>query len=200
MSVRVAVVDPLPMYARGLAATLADEGHAADMPTDVIAWVREPGPLAILLSVADDVDWALLAEILDVRPDAVVVVVMPHADADMYARAVSAGAVGVLPRDAPAVVVGDVIRAALDRRSTLPVDVLRTLVAGRQPGGHAGPLSEAEVAWLRQLAEGSTVARLAEHVGYSERMMFRLLSDVYARLGAGNRTRAIMRARDEGWL
>jgi hypothetical protein len=44
------------------------------------------------------------------------------------------------------------------------------------------------------------VARLAATVGYSERMMFRLLADLYARLGADNRTRALMRARDEGWL
>jgi hypothetical protein len=31
-------------------------------------------------------------------------------------------------------------------------------------------------------------------------MMFRLLAVLYARLGTGSRSRAVMRARDEGWL
>jgi DNA-binding NarL/FixJ family response regulator len=30
--------------------------------------------------------------------------------------------------------------------------------------------------------------------------MFRLLADVYARLGVTSRTGALMRAREEGWL
>jgi DNA-binding NarL/FixJ family response regulator len=31
-------------------------------------------------------------------------------------------------------------------------------------------------------------------------MMFRLLRDLYTRLGASNRTEALMRARDRGWI
>jgi DNA-binding NarL/FixJ family response regulator len=62
------------------------------------------------------------------------------------------------------------------------------------------PITADEIGWLRRLADGVTVADLAKQVGYSERMMFRLLASVYARLGVDNHTKATIRARDEGWL
>ena len=91
--------------------------------------------------------------------------------------------------------------AAVDGRSLLPVAVLRAITAGA-PNGEMGSTSpsEEERNWLRQLAQGSSVADLAEHAGYSERMMFRLLRALYVKLQAPNRTVALIRARDEGWL
>jgi DNA-binding CsgD family transcriptional regulator len=44
------------------------------------------------------------------------------------------------------------------------------------------PLTDDEIAWLRHLSEGNTVTDLADRVGYSERMMYRLLADIYKRL------------------
>jgi len=49
------------------------------------------------------------------------------------------------------------------------------------------------------MARGDSVASLATSVGYSERMMFRLLRDLYTRIGAANHIGALMKARDEGW-
>jgi DNA-binding NarL/FixJ family response regulator len=111
-----------------------------------------------------------------------------------------AGTVGVLARDASPITARDTIRAAIAGFSLLPVDILRSFAKGFAHEETTRPLSDDEIGWLRQLADGVTVARLAEHVGYSERMMFRLLSDLYGRLGVDNRTKALMRARDEGWL
>jgi DNA-binding NarL/FixJ family response regulator len=200
MTVRVAVVEPLPMFARGLIATLDDEGYAADTPENVLQWARGAGSSVVVLTVVDGSGWALLADILRVRPDAAIVVVLASTDLGTYVRAVAAGAVGVLPRDASSVTVRDVVRAAVTGRCVLPIDILRSLVAGTTREEPARPLSNDEIEWLRQLADGSTVARLAERVGYSERMMFRMLADLYGRLGAPNRVKALMRARDEGWL
>lgn len=205
MPVRIAVVDPLPMFVRGLAATLAEMGHRAETPDDVLTWLRRPGEVMVLLTVAREPDWRLATDVVQVRPDGRLIVVLPRADLDGWMRAVAAGAVGALPRDATPTAVSETVRAALSSQSLLPVDVLRSVMAGQQPGA-AGQrsvvrvLSDGEIEWLRELAGGSTVARLAERVGYSERMMFRLLAKVYERLGVRNRTMAIMRARDEGWL
>jgi DNA-binding CsgD family transcriptional regulator len=44
------------------------------------------------------------------------------------------------------------------------------------------------------------VVRLADRAGYSERAMFRLLRQLYLRIGARNRTEALMRAHERGWL
>lgn len=200
MTLRIAVVDPLPMFAHGLMATLRDEGLAAVVPDDLLAWIRAPGTALVLLTVADGHDWARLADVLSARPDTLVIAVLAEIDLSTHVRALSSGAVGVLPRDASPSTVREVVGAAARGNSLIPVEVLRGImsrVGGAEP---VRSLSDAEIGWLRQLADGVTVGRLAQQVGYSERMMFRLLADVYTRLGAGNRTKAIMRARDEGWL
>jgi DNA-binding CsgD family transcriptional regulator len=46
----------------------------------------------------------------------------------------------------------------------------------------------------------SDCGQLAEQAGYSERAMFRLLKNIYSRLGVRNRTQALMLAKDQGWL
>jgi DNA-binding NarL/FixJ family response regulator len=200
MTVRVAIVDPLPMYARGLAFTLRGLGHAADIPADLLGWARQPGDLLVFLTVALEADWALLTALLKVRTDTVVVAVVTDPDVHHVVRAVSSGAVGVMARDAGSAAVADVVRSALDGHSRIPIRVVRSLVAGATGDQTRQPISDDEVRWLRELASGTTVARLAEKVGYSERMMFRLLAELYTRLGVESRTKALMRARDEGWL
>ncbi|SCF23579.1 hypothetical protein GA0070612_5163 [Micromonospora chokoriensis] len=42
------------------------------------------------------------------------------------------------------------------------------------------------------------MAGVAAASGYSEQMMFRLLRDLYARLGGGGRTAAMLLAREQG--
>jgi DNA-binding NarL/FixJ family response regulator len=198
MTLRVAVVDRVPMYARGLAATLGEHGAPAEVLTDLLDWARGPGEPLVFLSLAREPDWGLFAALRAVRADALVVGIVRDPGVADVVRAVSAGAAGVLARDATPAEVGDVLRATLDGRSVVPLPVLRSLVAGLTTGD--APVSADEIGWLRTLADGTTVARLAEQVGYSERMMFRLLSGLYTKLGVDGRTRALIRARDEGWL
>lgn len=200
MMVEVAVVDPLPMYARGLVATLGDAGYQACIPQNLLTWLPAIETPAVMMAVADAAAWSTVEEILRVRPDTVIVAVLSTLDVSAYAHAVTSGAVGILPRDASPATVCDVVRAALSGRSLVPVEVVRALAVGWAAEVPDRPLSDKEVDWLRWLAEGATVASVADRVGYSERMMFRLLADVYARLGVEGRTRAIMLARDNDWL
>jgi DNA-binding NarL/FixJ family response regulator len=200
MTVRVAVVDRVPMYARGLAATIEDHGGVAEVPADLLAWARRPGAVLVFLALADDADWQTLAALVGVRPDAVVVAVVAALDADVVVRAVTAGARGFLSRDDGAATVGAVLRAALHGQSLISAEVLGALVSRSVSEPARRLLSDDEIGWLRRLADGITVAHLAAQAGYSERMMFRLLAGVYARLGVDSRTKALIRARDEGWL
>jgi DNA-binding NarL/FixJ family response regulator len=93
-----------------------------------------------------------------------------------------------------------VLVAAISGRSVLPVEVVRALTATGDVQRPDRIPPETEISWIRQLTQGLTVARLAERAGYSERMMFRLLRDLYQRWGVANRTEAIIHARDNGWL
>lgn len=107
----------------------------------------------------------------------------------------------MLPRSAPPAAVREAFEAAVQGRCILPIEVLRALTSSETGGGTDADVPSArDRDWLRQLAEGITVGQLAARVGYSERMMFRLLRDVYDRLQVKGRTEALLLARDRGWL
>lgn len=199
MSVRIAIVDPLPMFRGGLSAVLERAGFAHDAPDDLVAWVRAGAGDLVLLTLRHAADWTLLEETCQARSRVAVIAVLDDPTVPAYLRALNAGAVGAVPRHAPA----DEIRAACvavaDGRTVLPIAVLRACLDPGRRRPRAAP-SEREIEWLRELARGETMAQVATRAGYSERMMFRMLRSLYQRLDDGNRTEAIIFARDQGWL
>jgi DNA-binding NarL/FixJ family response regulator len=201
MFIRIAVFDPLPVFRRGVLAILGDAGFDADSPDDLLAWLRDEERRVVLLTLALPGDWELLTEIRRVRPATEVLALLDDPSVAGYLRALTLGAVGAVPRDAPAAVVRGAFDAAVQGRSVLPIDVVRALSAGAaatEP--QADQPSSRELDWLRELSRGVTIARLAEQVGYSERMMFRLLRATYRKLNAATRTEALMTARARGLL
>jgi DNA-binding NarL/FixJ family response regulator len=201
MFIRAAVWDPLPLFCRGLLALLASAGFDAEVPEDLLSWVGDEGTKILLMTLATPEDWRLLTALKPGRSDLAVLAVLADPNLTSHVRALNAGAVTAIPRCAAPSLVQRAFEAAVDGRSLLPVDVVRAITTG-VPDGQVGSCSpsEEEINWLRRLASGSSVADLAEHAGYSERMMFRLLRALYMKLQAPNRTVAIIRARDEGWL
>jgi DNA-binding NarL/FixJ family response regulator len=200
---RVAVTDPFPLFRHGLRMALAEAGFDAEFPTDLLTWARIDEPRLLLFTVRAAQDWYLLPELCQARAGTTVIAVLEDASVPTSVRALSAGAAGILPRDATLSTMREVVEAAARGDSLVPTSVLRALTE-RQPTGEpataAARPSTAEREWLSLLARGDTVATVAARAGYSERMMFRLLRDLYTKIGAANRTEAMMRARDEGWV
>jgi DNA-binding NarL/FixJ family response regulator len=200
MSVRIVVSDPLPLYRSGILATLG-HGLEEDPPDDLLSWAGDVQQRVVFLTLQSPEDWQHLADIVAARPDLVVVAVLTEASTAMYVRAILAGAAAVMPRDAAPKETRRVFQAAIAGESLLPLVVVRALASVREPAqDHHKPPSGREVEWLRELAAGATVVQLAERVGYSERAMFRLLSDLYKRMNVRNRTEALIRAQEHGWL
>jgi DNA-binding NarL/FixJ family response regulator len=200
MPIRIAVSDPLPMFGNGIAAVMRSVGHAVESPDDLLTWAEQAGPHLILLTLLGPADWTLLAALHDARPHAALVAVIENGDVAGSVRALTAGAVSVMAREADPETVRSVLSAVAVGRSLLSVDVVRALTSSQPPPPVERVPPEAEIAWIRHLAQGLTVARLAQHAGYSERMMFRLLRALYERWGVANRTEAIVHARGKGWL
>ena len=202
MAVQVAVADPLPLFRDGAVAALAAAGHVVQTPADVVAWVRQVRGAVVVLTVQAEADWAVLAEAARIGSTAAsLVVLLDEESTAAGVRAVRAGASSVLARQVSAEVLRRTVSSVIDGQSVLPALVVAALAAG--VGIDAGParvLSAERLGWLRALAAGSTVARLADQAGYSERAMFRLLRSLYRDMGVGGRVEALMRARDEGWL
>ncbi|MEU1249093.1 DNA-binding response regulator [Micromonospora arida] len=198
---RIAVSDPLPMFHRGIADVMRTVGYDVESPEDLMAWSATiPGPHVVLLTLLRPADWALMAAIHRRRPAVMLIAAVENGDSELAARALRSGAIGVVAREADAEAVQSVLTAAASGQSVLPVDVIRLLASADHPARFGPVASETEISWIRQLTQGLTVARLAEHAGYSERMMFRLLRGLYQRWGVANRTEAMIFARDNGWL
>ena len=201
MSLRVAVFDPLPVFRHGIMAALNDTGFRSEAPDDLLAWIHEEEPRVVLMTLRSTEDLALLTQLHEARPEVVVVAVLEDAGVRSYVRALTAGAVSAVPRDAPPEEVRKVFEAAVSGTSLLPAEVVRALVSPEEPAPGAPELpSPREIEWLQTLASGFTVGQLADRAGYSERAMFRMLRNLYAKMNVGNRTEALMQAHERGWL
>jgi DNA-binding NarL/FixJ family response regulator len=201
MSVLIAVSDPLPLFRSGIVATLGDVGFEPDAPADLLAWIRQDQRRVVFLTLQTAEDWSLLGRLREARADIVIVAVIVDTSTSAYVRAIHAGASAVVPRTATPDTIRRAFRAAVAGESILPLEVVRALAGGEElPIAEPESPAAREIEWLRQLGTGTTVAQLAQRAGYSERAMFRLLRDLYRRMGVSSRVEALIHAHQRGWL
>ena len=199
MVARIAIRDPLPAFCRGVMAILRDTGFEAEVPNDILAWLHDDQTKLLFLSLLTPQDWILLEELKHRDPHAAVVAFLDDMSMPSHVRALTAGAIAALPRDASPSSIREAFTAVLNGHAVIPIAVLRELLQ-RPAETDARRLSQRERDWLHDLANGMTINHLAAKAGYSERMMFRMLRDLYTRLGAKTKVEALMRARENGWL
>ncbi len=172
-----------------------------EAPQDLVAWAHDRQNCLVLLSLCSESDWGMLAQLCTGGAGWLVIALVDDDSELLGARAVRAGARSVLPREVSVRSLERAIAATLDGEAVMPSEVAQALAAGVGSALASGTtLSAEQLSWLRQLAAGSTVARLASEAGYSERAMFRLLQTLYRKLGARSRIEAILRAQELGWL
>jgi DNA-binding NarL/FixJ family response regulator len=165
-----------------------------------MAWIEQEERRVVFLTLETPPDWAILADLQRASLDLIVVAVLVEDTVQSYVRAILAGALIAIPRNAPAENIRRVFQEAVNGAITLPIEVIKALAASSTGSTDKPPLSEQEIEWLRLLVRGVSVARIAEANGYSERAMFRLLRGLYQRMGTKNRTEALLLASHHGWL
>jgi two-component system, NarL family, response regulator DesR len=110
-------------------------------------------------------------------------------------RAMESGASGFVVKDAPAEQLADAIRrVAAGQRVVDPALAAQTLTDG------ASPLTARERDVLVAARPGSTVSDIAQKLFLSEGTVRNYLSAAMAKTGARNRTEAVRRADERGWL
>ncbi len=196
MQSAVAVFDPLPMFRLGLLAALGEGGTELKSGADLERWSPLEGGV-LLLSMPDAEDWVAPAR---TGPTVQVIAILQDFTVTRAARALRAGAVNVVARDAAATEFRRVVEETRAGSVTLTVAVMRAATATPPVAREALNMSDDALLWLRMLAAGRSVTEIAETAAFSERMMYRKLRELYRRLGVSNRTQALIRARDEGWL
>lgn len=110
-------------------------------------------------------------------------------------RAMEAGAVGFLVKDAPAAGLADAVRRVLRGERVIdPTLAVAALAEG------ANPLTDRERSVLCASVECSTNAELAAVLHLSHGTVRNYLSTAIQKTGARNRAEAVRIARDKGWL
>jgi two-component system, NarL family, response regulator DesR len=110
-------------------------------------------------------------------------------------RAMEAGALGFMVKDAPPEQLADAIRrVASGERVVDPVLAAESLAGG------ANPLTGREQDVLAAARSGATVADIARQLYLSEGTVRNYLSSAIAKTGTRNRVEAVIHAEQHGWL
>jgi DNA-binding NarL/FixJ family response regulator len=177
---------------------LAMDGHHVSEPDDLLAWSADGEAGLVVIGLSTVMQWHLLSDLGRERPALRIVALLT--DEPAASRAVLNGAAGVIPRDVSAAHLREACRAVLRDECVLPAALVRDLLQRAARWDDEVRIADRELGWLRELAQGRSVAQVASQSGYSERMMFRLLRDLYMELGVANRTEAMLLARERGWM
>ncbi len=123
-----------------------------------------------------------------------VVIVTTFARSGYLRRALDAGVVGYLLKDAPADQLADAVRKV--HRGGRVIDPQLALEAWTE----ADPLNERERQVLRLAGEGLSAAQIATQLRLSHGTVRNYLSEAIGKLHAANRVEAYRLARQKGWL
>lgn len=198
--IRVALATMLGLEADievvGQAGTCAETVEVASScrPDVVLLDVQMPaGGLVAGRQVEDGID--TIVPIRVAAPKARVVVVTTFGRPGYLRRAMAAGAVGFLVKDAP-------VDRLLDgiRRVAAGLRVVDPDLAAASLSIGASPLTEREALVLAAAAGGASTAEVASTVHLSEGTVRNYLSSAIGKLGARNRAEALRSATDNGWL
>ena len=133
-------------------------------------------------------------------PHSQVVMLTMHADGDVMARAIQAGAIGYLVKDCSIDDVVATVRLAASGESVLSPALAGSMLAGvkavsRAKGNGEGPIiSGREEEVLQLVADGMSLPEVAAALFISVKTVKNHLASIYSKLDARDRTQAVLRA------
>jgi len=209
MSTRVLVVDDHPVFRDGLVALLTS------LPDMQVVGAAADGQQAIERAATGNVDVVLMDLNLPTMsgveatrrigrlPDPPVVLVITMVDDDdTVVAAMRAGARGYVLKGSTGDQIAAAVRTVVAGGAVFGAGVAAQVLAGaaaeRRAGSHAAGLTEREREVLALLAEGSSNAQIAHHLGLSLKTVQNYVSRILDKLQVADRTQAALRARDGG--
>jgi DNA-binding NarL/FixJ family response regulator len=209
-AVRVVVADDQAAVREGLAIMLdlLDDvevvGQAAD-GDEAIRLVEEQHPDVVLMDLrmprCDGV--TATGRIRAAHPTTQVVVLTTYSDEADILKALRAGALGFLTKDAGRTQIAHAVRAAAAGQSTLSGEVQQKLVAAAGPVAQAPPelpdgLTAREVEVLQLIAEGLANKEIAARLFVSEATVKSHINRLFAKTGITHRAQAVQYAYEHG--
>lgn len=203
---RVLLVDDHRMLRDSLRRSLEDHGFdvvgEAGDGEEAVRLAQNLHPEVVLMDVSmprlDGVE--ATRQVTRAVRDAQVVMLTMHADGDVMARAIQAGAVGYLVKDCSIDDVVAAVRMAASGESILSPGLASSMLAemekvGRDGVNGQGPvISAREEEVLQLVADGLSLPEVAAALYISVKTVKNHLASIYAKLDARDRTQAVLRA------
>ena len=136
--------------------------------------------------------------IKETQPDVAVVILTSFSDRERILRALDAGAVGYLLKDAEPDELTRAVHAAAKGDSPLDPRAGRALLSARTETSPADSLSDREREVLAMVAEGLPNKLIARRLEISEKTVKAHLTSVFRRIGVTDRTQAALWAERNG--
>jgi DNA-binding NarL/FixJ family response regulator len=130
-------------------------------------------------------------------PDVRVVMLTMHADDDVIASAIRAGADGYLVKDCSIEEVADVVRRVAGGQTALTPALAASMLSEVQALARApqsDPVTKREEEVLQLIADGCSTPEVAERLYISQKTVKNHLASIYQKLDARDRTQAVLRA------
>jgi two-component system response regulator DesR len=202
VTVRLLLADDQEMVRQALGALLDLEDDfevvaSVGRGDEIVGAAREHRPDVALLDIEmPGLDGLAAAAVLAAQvPDCRVVMLTTFGRAGYLRRAMEAGAVGFVVKDAPADALADAIRRVVKgERVVDPALAVATLAAGESP------LTARERDVLITARTGATIAEIASRLYLSEGTVRNYVSAAITKTGGRNRVDAVRIADDRGWL
>lgn len=209
-AIRIVVADDHPVVRDGLVAMLETQpdfevAGSASNGNEALALVQSVDPDVLLLDLEMPApDGVGVLRALRTSGSRVRVIVFTVFDTDeRIIAAVEAGAAGYVLKGAPRAELFAAVRVVASGGSLLaPLATSAVLrrVRGESPPQDGPSLTPREQSVLEQLARGLANKQIAAQLGIAERTVKFHVSSVFTKLGASNRTEAVMRAAQAGLI
>jgi len=213
--IRVLLVDDQALFREGLRTLLSIQpdlevvGEAPDGEA-ALRLAARLHPAVVLMDVQmpllDGV--AATRRLRDTQPDCRVIMLTTFDDDEKVFEGLRAGAVGYLLKDVPSEKLVEAIRATARGESFLQPSVAAKVVAefsrlaeqvsSSRQESLAEPLSEREIEVLRLVAQGASNREIAASLVLAKGTVKNHVTNILAKLGVHDRTRAAMKARELG--
>ena len=207
MTIRLLLADDHRMLREGLRRSMVDEGFdvvgEADNGEEAVRLAAELQPDVVLMDVSMPADGRRRGHPRSSGPRAPttrVIMLTMHADSDVLADAIRAGASGYLVKDCSTDEVADAVRMAANGDTALSPQLAATMLdevrrlEPPDPAEDERIITKREEEVLQLIADGCSTPEVAERLFISQKTVKNHLASIYQKLDARDRTQAVLQA------
>jgi DNA-binding NarL/FixJ family response regulator len=205
MTIRLMLADDHRMLREGLSRSMSEHGFdvvgEARDGVEAVNMAYSLAPDVVLMDVSmpemDGVE--ACRQVRLAVPGAKVVMLTMHADQDVLANAIRAGACGYLVKDCSTEEIAEAVRMASNGDTALSPQLAASMLdevrkLDMAPSREERVVTKREEEVLQSIADGCSTSEVAEQMYISQKTVKNHLASIYQKLDARDRTQAVLQA------